>query len=415
MHQTDIEFLLSREGQTLLDRLEGLADDSSSVQLISRLRGEGYSPEQVSAALSQAKLRSKAGTKFRSLDATATPIEPFEIPLLTAAGLEQATRWPVAARHAARYVDAGIQSVIDLGCGIGANSLAFARAGRTVTAVELDHITARVAAYNLASYPSARVITGNAEQADLSGVEGAFLDPARRTSGQSNTKRITDPNDYSPNLNFAFDLAEKLPTGIKLGPGLDRDLIPDNVEAQWVSVGGHVVEMGLWSGALARPNIGRSALVARPNRRADDGFDWHELNAKTDSADVDVRELGEYLYEPDGAVIRARLIGDLARSLGREAGAGMIDEHIAYLTTDASVDTPFAAGFRVREVLPFREKELKSALRARDIGTLEIKKRGIDVDPAQLRKKLSLKGKSSATLIIVRTDAGRMALLADRL
>ena len=41
--------------------------------------------------------------------------------------------------------------------------------------------------------------------------------------------------------------------------------------------------------------------------------------------------LGAYLHEPEGAVIRARLIGEVARMLG----AGMIDAKIAYLTSDA--------------------------------------------------------------------------------
>ncbi|TPX01084.1 SAM-dependent methyltransferase, partial [Schumannella luteola] len=93
-----------------------------------------------------------------------------------------------------------------------------------------------------------------------------------------------------------------------------------------------------------------------------------------------------YLLEPDGAVIRARLIGELARRVdGR-----MIDPTIAWITSDASPATPFGQAFRVREVLPFDERKLKSALRERGIGTLEIKKRGVDVDPASLRARLGL-------------------------
>jgi hypothetical protein len=120
--------------------------------------------------------------------------------------------------------------------------------------------------------------------------------------------------------------------------------------------------------------------------------------------------LGEYLYEPDGAVIRARLIGDLARHLG----AGMLSNGIAYLTADAATGTPFASRFRVREQLPFHERELKQALRARRIGTLEIKKRGADVDPAALRTRLGLKGENAATLVLTRISGKHAALLVDR-
>jgi hypothetical protein len=126
---------------------------------------------------------------------------------------------------------------------------------------------------------------------------------------------------------------------------------------------------------------------------------------------VEAGPLGDYLYEPDGAVIRARLIGDLARSIGGR----MLSEQIAYITADAPTATPFAAGFRILETLPYAEKDLKKALRQRGIGTLEIKKRGVDVDPAALRRRLSLNGDRPATLILTRVAGRHTALLAERL
>ncbi len=427
MNRDDVKFLTSPAGSSLLAEL-GTKTPADPLKMVSSLRAQGFTPDQVSAALGQAALRTRAITKFGP-DA--------ERLFFTEAGLEQATRRVVADYHAARYVAAGLTHVADLGCGIGANSLAFQRAGLRVTAVELDPLTAELAALNLGAgvnreadtdtqtntavtaLPAATVICSDAETAasgsSLGDVDSYFLDPARRTSGHSNTQRITDPNDYSPSLTFAFGLAEKRPTGIKLGPGQGRDLIPENAEAQWVSVGGQVVEMGLWFGELARAGIRRSALLMSA-----DGHTSHELSAPEDSEDVDARTLGEYIYEPDGAVIRARLIGLLADRLG----AGMLSQGIAYLTSDSLEQTPFAQKFRVREVLPFHERTLKQAMREREIGTLEIKKRGADVDPAVLRKKLQLKGPNHATLIITRvTDAGtagssstdkRVAILADR-
>tara|TARA_Y100000814_G_scaffold265296_1_gene218482 strand:+ start:12728 stop:13162 length:435 start_codon:yes stop_codon:yes gene_type:complete len=135
-----------------------------------------------------------------------------------------------------------------------------------------------------------------------------------------------------------------------------------------------------------------------------------ELVAAADSADAEVRALGEFLVEPDGAVIRARLIGDLARAID----GGMIDETIAWITTDTAPETPFGQVFRVRERFPLDAKRLKRELAARAIGTLEIKKRGVDIDPAAFRVKLALKGSESATLIITRVAGERVAILADR-
>jgi hypothetical protein len=201
----------------------------------------------------------------------------------------------------------------------------------------------------------------------------------------------------------AFELTQRFPTGIKLGPGIDRELIPHDAEAQWVSIDGDVVELVLWFGTLAREGIRRAATVIGSHGSA-------ELVAEGDSDDLEVRDLGKFMYEPDGAVIRARLIGDL----GRHIGAGMVSKGIAWLTSDIAVDSPFASRFRVTECIPYDVKTLKKLIAARGIGTLEIKKRGIDVDPAALRKTLAPKGKAAATVILTRVGGRRSALLVER-
>jgi len=391
---SELEALLTPEGLRLLDAMPPVDSSDDVARTVTRLRRDGHSPDLVSAVVGQARLRTRARAKFGELAARM---------LFTRAGLEQATRLGIAARHAARFRSAGFTRVADLGCGIGGDALGLAGLGLRVTAVDADEVTAGIAAYNLAPFGAdAEVRLGTAEDADLDGIEAVWLDPARRTAGHSETAR-TRPQDWSPSLDWVFDLARRMPVGVKLGPGLDRDLIPDDVEAQWVSADGSTIELVLWSGALARPGVRRAALVIR-------GDQAHEMTAETDAADEPARELGAFLHEPDGAVIRARLIGDVARTLE----AGMLDEHIAYLTSDAALTSPFVSTFRVREVLPADEKALGKALRERDIGRLEIKKRGVDVDPAALRTRLKLRGSTAATLVLTRIGTRRTAILADR-
>ena len=421
---SELTALLTPEGLRLLDEVGTISSTTEVAQVVSRLRAAGHSPDLVSAVVGQAHLRSKGAAKFGGF---------AERMLFTRAGLEQATRLEVAARHAGRMRRAGISRVADLGCGIGGDALAFAGAGLDVLAVDADEVTAAIAAYNLAPFaspaapprgslsersetkrveraqrdetsPSAPVTTlhATAETTDLTDVDAVWLDPARRTTGHSETRRVA-ASDYSPSLEWAFSLAERMPVGIKLGPAHDRDALPADAEAQWVSADGSVVELVVWSGILARDGVRRSALVIR-------GDESHELTAGADAEDADVRELGAFVHEPDGAVIRARLIGDVARSLE----AGMLDPKIAYLTGDAAVTSPFVQSFRVREVTAANPKAISQALNRHDIGTLEIKKRGMDVDPAAFRKKLTLRGAASATLILTRVDDRRMAILADR-
>lgn len=398
MEPAELTALLTAQGLRMVDEVGPLASTADVAAAVSRLRAAGHSPDLVSAVVGQARLRVRAAAKFG----------PFaDRMLFTRAGLEQATRLEIAARHAGRFRDAGATRVADLGCGIGGDALGLAGLGLDVLAVDADETTAALAAYNLAPFGDAVTVRhGRAEETDLEGWDAVWLDPARRTAGHTETAR-TRPEDWSPSLEWAFALAERMPVGIKLGPGLDRSLIPEGVEAQWISVDGSTIELVLWSGALRRGDVRRSALVVRGGTAA-------ELTAPADSPDEPVRDLGAFLHEPEGAVIRARLIGEVARDLQ----AGMVADGIAYLTSDAALTNPFVQSFRVREVMPLKTPTITAALRTNGIGTVEIKKRGVDIDPAQFRRKLSPRGEATATLILTRVGEGakakRVAVLADR-
>ncbi len=393
MNMAELRTLLTADALQLLAEIPPYESKADVVKLVADLRKKGHSGELVSTVLTQARLRSRAEVKFGDFAGEM---------LFTEAGLEQATRLQVAALHAGRFRVAGIERVADLGCGLGADALAMSALGIAVTAVERDEVTASLAAYNLAAFDQTVVVHADATEVDLSAVDGVFLDPARRTTGHSNTSRVSS-DDYSPSLDFAFGLAKQMPTGIKLGPGLDRDLIPADCEAQWISVNGDLVEMGLWFGPLARPDIARSALLLDANG-------MHEMTGSSDAPDETVGPLERYLYEPDGAVIRARLIGDLARELD----AHPIANEIAYLSAAELTVSPFARAFEVEAILPLDVKTLAAELKARNIGTLEIKKRGVDIDPAEFRKKLKLSGSASAVLFLTRVGEERKAVLANR-
>ncbi|SBN61318.1 hypothetical protein GA0004736_0205 [Curtobacterium sp. 9128] len=396
MDAADLAQLLTPDGMALLDRTPSVSDDGEIVRVVSRLRAEGHDPGLVAAVLTQAKLRQKARGKFGDFASRM---------LFTEAGLEQATRLSVAAQHAGRFAAAGLRRVADLGCGIGGDAMAMAALDLDVTAVDRDEVTAAVATYNLSPWSDARVELGDAASFDLSRVDGVWMDPARRTAGHANTRRLADPDDWSPSLDTVFAAATTTPTGVKLGPGIDRDLVPDTAEAQWTSVDREVVELALWFGPLARPGIRRAATVIGPHGIA-------ELTGADDSEDEPVGPIGEYLYEPDGAVIRARLIGDLARSIDGH----MLSDGIAYVTSSRAVTTPFAQGFRVLDTMPLDVKQLAARLAADGIGTVEIKKRGVDVDPAQFRKRLRLRGGSGrVTLVLTRLEGRHTAILCERL
>ena len=123
--------------------------------------------------------------------------------------------------------------------------------------------------------------------------------------------------------------------------------------------------------------------------------------------DPQVRPPGRYLYEPDGAVIRAHLVAEVAE----EVGGGLLDETIAYVTADAVTPTPYATAYEITDQLPFNVKKLKALLREREVGTLTVKKRGSPVEPEELRRKVKPQGPNSATVFLTRVQGAPTMLI----
>ena len=382
------EWLLTRPGQELLERAAGMREDGVAVLRIGELLRRDHEVEQVSTALGQLDLRERARAKFG---------QEAALMYFTPDGLEQATRATVSAHRAARLSAAGPLSVIDLGCGIGGDLLAFSRAGLTTAGIDRDAVRVAVARANLVALglPGA-VQVADATTLALEGFDVVYADPVRRTGAG----RTFDPDAWEPPWDFVEGLLRRTAC-VKVAPGVPHDLVPEGVEAEWVSERGEVKEAALWSGPLA--TVRRRATVI-----GDGG-----LATLTDEDDpgAEVRGVGTFLYEPDGAVVRAGLVTAVAAGVG----GGLVDEHIAYVTSDASYRTPYARGYRVLEQLPYQEKRLRAALHERDVGALTIKKRGVDVVPEQLRKRLALSGDAEATVVLTRVAGKGTALLVEPL
>lgn len=407
--------LLRPEGWALLEALPPYAGPDTAMALGERLRAEGAEAQLVAAAMTQSRLRAKGAAKFG----------PFADGMLfTAEGLEQATRLQVAAHHAQRFRDAGCSRVADLGCGIGGDAMALASLGLGVLAVDRDEATAAVATVNLRHWPDAQVQRADvldviSQLPELGGaggpgrvdrVDGAWLDPARRTASG---RRVLDPHHASPPWSAVLDVARRVPaTGVKLAPGVPRDIAAGSglpAEVQWVSVDGDVVEAACWFGPLARPGRAASALVLRSAERGGTATLVVDDDLPVPPAVASPEGVGTYLYDPDGAVVRSGLVGQVAALVG----GSLLDPTIAYVTSERLVATPLARAFAVEEVWPFGLKALRTRLRDRGVGAVEVLKRGSAVDVEQLRRSLRLEGPRQATLVLTRV-AGRQHVLLCR-
>lgn len=395
--------LFSSTGKALLDGLPPY-NESEVFTLTAHLRKAGYDPSLISTALTQNRLRAKALTKF--------PQNLCERMFFTNDGLEQATRHSIALKHAKHFTSANIFSIIDLGCGIGADSLAFAEKGMRLTAIEMQPETAKIAQHNLHYYPEAKVIEADGRKLPLQefSAEAIWIDPARRKNG----KRITNPQQWTPSLAEALSIAKEFKAaGIKVAPGISYQDLPSDSFVTWISADGDLLEAVIWLGTTAL-NPGRAAWVANTD---DDGrVNFCELNEITSPDSLPIflpaRDLSRYIYEPAAAIIRAGLIHKLAT----KHALSPVSSKIAYLTGENAIDSPFLTCFEVQEVLPLNAKKVRTHLRALNIGNVEIKKRGCDISPDSFRKSLALnpKHKNSATLIATPVLGKHKLIIAQR-
>ncbi|MFJ4687424.1 methyltransferase domain-containing protein [Streptomyces sp. NPDC088789] len=380
----DLAPLLTPEGRALLDEVRDV-EPAQELAVATRLRRAHPAP-LVSAALAQARLRQRAVAKFGAEDAGRMYFTPH--------GVEQSTRASVAAHRARRFAELGVGSVADLCCGIGGDAIALARAGIRVLAVDRDPLTAAVARANAAALGLAELIDvreADVTDIDVTPYDAVFVDPARR-GGRG---RIFDPESYSPPLSWAVATALAAPrAALKVAPGIPHEAVPEAAEAEWISDGGEVKEAVLWFGT-GTPGAVRATLLPGPYGLLSRGL-----------PDPAVRPVGRYLYEPDGAVVRAHLVAEVADALG----GGLIDPTIAYVTADALRPTPFATAYEITDRLPFNVKKLKALLRERGVGILTVKKRGSAVEPEELRRKVKPQGPRSATVFLTRV-AGAPSML----
>jgi hypothetical protein len=237
-----------------------------------------------------------------------------------------------------------------------------------------------------------------------------LLDPDRRPDGAARG-RAGDPERWSPPLSRCLALAArfagaclKLPPGADVGllltPKLPADLV-------WVSLDGELRELGLWTGVLATRAPGvRTAIVLASDGRAErlEGREEHVTAlAPEEAASV------AWIAEPDPAVIRAGLVGALARALSlRPLGPA-----IAYLGGDGRPASPFARAFRVRDTAALDRRRVRAMLERHDVGPLVVKKRGHPDDAATLARALKGRGKEPGLLLVARLGMLHRAWLVE--
>jgi len=352
---------------------------ASTLTALAALR-KRFPPDLAAAAVEVVTLRARARAKFAAADRM----------WFTREALEQASGDLPSAHRAERLNR--FATVLDLGCGVGADTLALAAAGCRVEAVDADPVRLALAEANAVALGVAARIRfhgGDVLTTALPPADAAFTDPGRRAGD----RRFLDPDRYEPPLSAVLGrFPAGFPLAAKIAPGVPRDALARfDAEAEFVSAGGELKECVLWFGPL-RTAARRATMLPGP----------HTLAAEADGEMPYAEPIGDYLFDPDPSVIRADLVGLLAAQLG----AAPVEPGVALLTGPAAA-SPFVTAYRVEHVAPLDAKKLREYFRAAGVGRVTVLKRAIDADADAFRKGLKLGGGDGHRHVVLTRAGGK--------
>jgi hypothetical protein len=387
-----LAFLASNEGSPLLDRvLRDLRDD---LALGSSDWMRALPVWQRTALLEQRALRVKALRKqSRAAEMLFTPL-----------GMQQMTHETLAQYKAGRIPE-GVRTIADFCCGMGGDSLRIAP-DLSVFGVDRDSETLRAYLHNTALFRPASAVQADVTRFEAR-VDGVFLDPARRVlSGKRSGEDRDFDTEPEPGWSAISDIVRKFGnTVLKLGPGVR---LPDDLaeeECEFLGLRDECLELSVRTGAFGRRGWVRAVELPSGESVEARACDLNDTFGNT-------AEPGEWFYEPVKCVVRAHLFGVLAERYG----LWQLDARTAYLSGAARVESPLLKRYRVLKTLPVDERVLRAEITAGEIGTLEIKKRGLDIVPEDWRKKLKPQGPgpNAATLVFTRLEGKPAVLRVER-
>jgi len=380
-------WLLGEQAETALREMASIDDPLAASK---RLRKK-FTAEQARLVVEQLELRKRARQKFARHDAM----------FFTRQSLEQATDEQVAACKAGYFAEC--PRVADLCCGIGGDALGLAQVAEVV-GYDLDETLLQFANANAqVNEASAEFRCDDVTRVDLSQFDAWHLDPDRRADG----RRSVQLANHCPDLAAIEQMLRINPNAaIKLAPAT---VVPEHwrseFEFEWISRGRECKQLVAWHGSLVGLP-GRHRATAIGTRGLMAGI-VSEPTAMPAAADFP----RAYLHEPDPAVIAADLTGALADLNDLSPlGTGAV-----YLTSEHPVDHPLLTSFEVLAADSWSLKRFRGILSELNMGPVEVKKRGVSVDPAKLASQLKSRGDQPGVLIVTRIGKRQIGIVARRL
>ena len=250
-------------------------------------------------------------------------------------------------------------TLVEVGCGIGIQTISFAKTCKKVIAIDID---ARKVAYAQANaekrgITNVEFIAGDAIKVlpTLKHADNVFLDPGRPASEH---ERNFDTS-FSPPLPDFITVAQKLTKNISIElPPQMKDL-PAETEREYTSVDGELNRLTIYMGKLVKDEVSVTVLPARQYICGSASLQFPEKS----------RAL-KYLAEVDPAITKAGLLHKIV-----DKGPYSLQNQIYFDTPDimTTMDEPtspfYKAVYRVVTSSPSME-EIKKPLKRERVGKL---------------------------------------------
>lgn len=377
---------------------------------------QSFSDQELDRLLLSSKISPTLATQIKNRLRAAKRFSRAAELFFTSSGLEQASSETVAACIAARA--AKFPKIVDLGCGLGFNSIFLAAAGASVLAVERDLERLYLARANAKVYqvveeikflegdflePSFADFYKNNFPASDS-VPAFFLDPARNLASGVKTRSLLNSQ---PNL---FELLPQIlefteNVAVKISPAFDYqelEQLPGDPEIEVISENGVCKVAMLWFGAFKETR--RRATVLKAGQKT------FSLSSGPESLAFSLPT--NYLYFPDKAVARAQLTLAFAAAYDLKP----ISPTNPLLSSADFKAVPASRYFKIISQGRFSLKSLKRLLKEEKIERAELIVRQIKLSAEELRSRLKLQEGGGKTIFIFAAEQkGNYYILAENI
>ena len=390
MIREELNYLLKPDIQALLELHR--SDDPAAFAM--QFHGRKELP--VRAMAEQLACRQKAVKKLPTLS-------KYNL-LYTPLALEQSSGERTAAYKTS--IMSGTRA-IDLSGGLGVDAMFLNRVFQEVVYCERDPLLCAVVEHNLKMIGIANVAVQNGDSISLLAAyldnffDWIYVDPARREEG----RRFIALEAASPDVVASHDLllrhAQRV--CIKASPALEisglKKLLPALHTIVVVSVDRECKEILL---LLERAYPSDGPVKVKAVCLNSDSDKITEVIGGGEAPRVVGTAVREYLYEPDPAIIKARLSAELARDSSLE----FVNKSVDYLTAERKIEAFPGRTFRVVECMPYKPKSFKAFLERHAIAGASIQRRDFPLSAEELRKKYRLLESESAFLFFTRDATG---------